>query len=276
MQSMNSYTLERQSTSPPTRRRAAPEVYLFGGLAILLSFATYLLPLPRTMLPYLIVLLPTLLALCFTAYRTGRAGVATLLGQIGGGDFDARWLAVAILMALGLRVTMSVVALGMGLIDTIQVRAATPFEMLSFAVMLFFAALLEEVGWRGFALPKLLATRRALAAALIIGIMWGLVHLALLLPGMVHAGTSPLATLIYLVSLSVLLTWLYVNSGGSVLLVTIFHASQSFFVIVNEGITQAQQVWLMAVVGLIMALIVVVISGPRLLADSTRLARWRT
>ncbi len=260
-------TTARQNRDVSTRARTVTDVYRFGGLIILLSFFVYLLPLPRTILPFLMVLLPTLFALLFTARHRGRAGMAALLGQVGHGRLDLRWLAVALLLAATLRVTMSVVALGMGLIDTIQVRAVTPLTMLGLALMLFLAAMLEELGWRGYALPKLLAMHRPLTAALIIGVMWGLVHLALLLPGMIHAGVSPLATMIYLVSMSVLLTWLFVKSGGSVLLVTFFHAGQSFFVLVNEGIVLAQQTWLMAGVGLVLALLVVVCGGLQVEGD---------
>lgn len=51
-----------------------------------------------------------------------------------------------------------------------------------------------------------------------IGVLWGSVHLALALPGMVYAGTPWLATILELVGLSVLITWLYVQTGGKVYL----------------------------------------------------------
>jgi hypothetical protein len=43
----------------------------------------------------------------------------------------------------------------------------------------------------------------------------------------------------------------------------VFHAAQSFFVIVNDGITQGQQIWLMAGVFLVMALIVALLERGR-------------
>jgi hypothetical protein len=46
------------------------------------------------------------------------------------------------------------------------------------------------------------------------------------------------------------------QTGGNILLTSLFHAAQSFFVIVNEGIPPTQQVWLMAGVYLALALIV--------------------
>jgi hypothetical protein len=84
------------------------------------------------------------------------------------------------------------------------------------------------------------------------------------LPGIVNEGVPPLPTLIALVGGSVLFTWLYVNSDGNLVLTTIFHAAQSFFVIVNEGIPLEQQAWLMAGVYLALALLVAILSGSQL------------
>jgi hypothetical protein len=81
---------------------------------------------------------------------------------------------------------------------------------------------------------------------------------------MMNEGASPLATLLGLIGGSVLFTWLYVNSDGSIVLTTLFHAAQSFFIILNDGITGPQQAWLMAGVYLSVALIVVLVTGSRL------------
>jgi hypothetical protein len=63
--------------------------------------------------------------------------------------------------------------------------------------------------------------------------------------------------------LSVLATWLYIGSGGNLLLTSLFHAAQSFFVIVNEGIPLEQQAWLMASVYVVAALIIAIVARPR-------------
>jgi hypothetical protein len=99
---------------------------------------------------------------------------------------------------------------------------------------------------------------------LTIGVLWGSLHLALLLPGMMNEGAPALPTVLALVGGSVLFTWLYVNSGGNIVLTTFFHAAQSFFVIVNTGITVAQQAWLLAGVYSAAAFIIVMIAGSSL------------
>ena len=239
-------------------------VAIFCSVTILLSFAAYLLPLPRAGVPFLMVLIPAIIAMALTAITAGRAGVRALLRQVGQWRVSPQWLIIILLLALLVRLAMSVIALWLGLIPALQLRPASPAQLLLLASILLIAALPEELGWRGYVLPRLLQRHSALFASLVIGLAWGVLHLALLLPGMMNAGAPVLPTLIQIVGFSVLVTWLYVNSGGKLVLTTLFHAAQSFFVIVNEGIPLAQQVWLMAGVYGATALLVVLLTGPML------------
>jgi membrane protease YdiL (CAAX protease family) len=147
------------------------------------------------------------------------------------------------------------------MIPAIQLRPMSPAQFVVLALILFIFAIPEELGWRGYALPKLLEHRSPLVAGLIVGVLWGALHLALHLPGMIYAGFPLLPTLFQLIGLSVLITWLYTRTGGNVLLTSLFHAAQSFFVIVNEGIPPMQLVWLMAGVYLGLAIIIVIVAG---------------
>jgi membrane protease YdiL (CAAX protease family) len=82
----------------------------------------------------------------------------------------------------------------------------------------------EEAGWRGYLPPRLQERWSALTATLLIGIVWFLWHVPLLfLPGDQNgAMPSPLLAAFILAS-AVLYTWLYNNTGGSVLAVTLLH-----------------------------------------------------
>jgi len=83
----------------------------------------------------------------------------------------------------------------------------------------------EELGWRGFALPRLLRRTDAMYSGLVLGLIWGVWHLGW------PAGWSSLAAGLIatqigtLTALSVILTWIFVNSGGSLILVTLAHAA---------------------------------------------------
>ncbi|HSL45059.1 MAG TPA: type II CAAX endopeptidase family protein [Anaerolineales bacterium] len=237
---------------------------LFCGLTIALTFAATLLPLPGELVAVVMVFIPALLAISLTGLSEGREGVRSLLGKLAHWRISLKWVAMALVLALVIRLAMSLIAVGLGMISTIQLRPGGPVQYIILAVIFFVFAIPEELGWRGYAVPKLLERYTPLAAGLIVGVLWGSLHLALLLPGMMNVGAPPLPTVLGLVSASVLFTWLYINSGSSILLTTLFHAAQSFFVIVNEGLTGPQQAWLMAGVYLAVALIVVLATGPRL------------
>jgi membrane protease YdiL (CAAX protease family) len=84
----------------------------------------------------------------------------------------------------------------------------------------------EEVGWRGYALPRL-ATHLGLGgASVFLGVIWALWHLPLFfLPGAGSEGQSFPIYLLHVTALSVAMSWLYWKAEGSLLLVMLMHAS---------------------------------------------------
>jgi membrane protease YdiL (CAAX protease family) len=87
----------------------------------------------------------------------------------------------------------------------------------------------EELGWRGFVLPRLLTGRSAVAASLILGTIWAIWHWPVLLPGQMLAGSSVWVHSPTLIVSSVLYTWIYLHSRGSLVPVVLFHAGQNAF-----------------------------------------------
>ncbi len=81
----------------------------------------------------------------------------------------------------------------------------------------------EEMGWRGYLLPRLQARRSPLIATLMLGVVWGFWHLPKYLgPG----NTGPFAWfMIKILAEAILYTWLYSHTQGSLLLTTLFHAA---------------------------------------------------
>jgi membrane protease YdiL (CAAX protease family) len=234
---------------------------IFCALTIALTFAATLLPLPAEVIPVVMVFIPAGMAISLASLAEGKAGVQPLLGKLTRWRISLKWAIIAVVLGFVMRVTISLIALGLGLIPAIQLRPMSIAQFVILALMLFIFALPEELGWRGYTLPKLLRQYSPLAASLIIGILWGLLHLALHLPRMMYAGLPLLPTLLQLIALSVITTWLYTHTGGNVLLTSLFHAAQSFFVILNEGILLMQLVWIMAGVYLSSAFIIAMVSG---------------
>jgi len=86
-------------------------------------------------------------------------------------------------------------------------------------------ALGEELGLRGFALPRLQEKMSPFRASLIIGVLWGAWHLPVLIGRDV---LSIVAFSLLAIGLSFLFTWLFNGSGGSLIPVLLFHATQNW------------------------------------------------
>lgn len=84
----------------------------------------------------------------------------------------------------------------------------------------------EEIGWRGYALPRLQKTHKSLHASLVLGALWGIWHLPLwLTKDNPMQETFVVWPLLELIATSILFTWVYNNSQGSLLLALLFHSS---------------------------------------------------
>ena len=84
----------------------------------------------------------------------------------------------------------------------------------------------EEFGWRGFALPRLLARWGPLTAALILGVIWWAWHLpTFFIATLSQSHLSIPVFLINSLALSVIMTWLYQRTRGDLLLMILVHAA---------------------------------------------------
>ena len=127
-------------------------------------------------------LVPSTVGVVLIALLRGRSGVRTLLGRLLRARIGLRWyLAVlALAMLVPLAVGVSILMGG----DTPVVDNTIFGVLFLFAFMIFpGSALGEEIGWRGFVLPRMQARHSALKASLVIGILWGPWHLPLWLTG---------------------------------------------------------------------------------------------
>jgi membrane protease YdiL (CAAX protease family) len=173
-------------------------------------------------------------------------------------------------MALVLRLTMDLLALLLGWIPSIRLVDWGLAQYLIIGVFTFVGAVMEELGWRGYVLPKLLERRSALVSALIIGIPWGILHISLTLPGQMNAGTSWLATVLFLAALSVILTWFFLQTRGGIAVGIVYHAAQNYFVFLNGGIPLAESLLLLTVVTGAIAVMLMFLYGPGLQRSPTR------
>src|SRR5215207_544295 len=118
---------------------------------------------------------PLIAALIVTAAIGGWQATRTLLLRMLQWRVGARWYAFAILLPLLVAVAAALVNVQLGAANpTAAVLANLPRFVLIFLVQLLFplaGGLGEELGWRGFALPRLLSGRSPLASALVLGVL---------------------------------------------------------------------------------------------------------
>jgi membrane protease YdiL (CAAX protease family) len=144
-----------------------------------------------------------------------------------------RWLAIALLVhpaIVALAIGISVASGDMAPTLRLPANGVVGWLMLVFFTF-WFGPLPEEMGWRGFALDRLLKTQSALSASIILGCVWATWHLPLFaVPGTFQhdlgiatpRGWVFLATM---VPLSVVITWVYQHTARSTLAAALVHFS---------------------------------------------------
>jgi membrane protease YdiL (CAAX protease family) len=208
---------------------------------------------------------PALAAIVVAAVADGKAGLKDLLGRVLRWRVGARWYAVA----LGLPAVLALAAAGLHL----ALGAGSSIEFGGLSVLNFVVFVLivgEELGWRGYALPRLLARRSALSASLILGVLWGAWHLpTFFVPGAPQYGLPLSAFMLLTVAYSVVFSWVYLHTRGSVLISTLLHGAINFFPgLLLGGIDPAPEYWLLAAVYGVAALALVAAAGPSLYRDT--------
>lgn len=242
-----------------SRQISLQDVWIFSVVSVLLSVVVIFL-LPGYAGAVLIVFFPTLAAIALIALRSGRNQIRPRLFSARAWHLTVKWFVISLAVALALRLGVSL--LGLFLVPDYQWQPGS-FSPLLLMTFLFAAG--EEIGWRGFALPTMLAHGyRPLTAALILGALWALLHLPLVLPGMLSAGTPMPAQFLIVLTLSIILTWAYLGGGNSLSPAVLLHGGQNTFVILNSGLDPVASGWLMAAVYGTVALLIIVLTRGKL------------
>jgi membrane protease YdiL (CAAX protease family) len=185
---------------------------------------------------------PSVIALWLTNRSDGRAGVEALVARVFRLRVAVRWYVFAAGYMVAVKLVVALIHRGATgvwprfgdepwFLMLVALVVSTPFQAG------------EEIGWRGYALPRL-ASRMGLArASLLLGLVWAVWHLPLFFvqaAGTYHQ-SFPMYTL-QVIALSVTFTWLYVRTGGSLALVMLLHAAinntKDIVPSVMEGATQ--------------------------------------
>jgi uncharacterized protein len=143
----------------------------------------------------------------------------------------------------------------------------------SMIILIIFAGLGEEFGWRGFALPRLQARYNALVSSLIIGALWAMWHIPLYF----IKGTSQydwqmegglLPTLLgysaFVIAWSIQYTWVFNNTKGSVLLAAVVHGAGNAWLGYIDVFSRGGfgGIMVLSIVSVIISIIIVLMAGP--------------
>ncbi|SDJ53774.1 type II CAAX endopeptidase family protein [Natronorubrum texcoconense] len=183
-----------------------------------------------------------------------------------------RWFAIILLLPVAVTLVAAAVDLLLGGSGLVWGEGVSEFGTNPAAILpaLFFVTLppiLEELGWRGYALDRLQLHWSALGASLILGVVWSLWHLPLFfIPGsfqhdMVGFGTIGFWLFtIGIVSLSPAFTWVYNHTARSILGIILLHGWVNFTAETLEVADPAYYLhWIL------LAVVLTVIWGPKTL-----------
>lgn len=224
-------TAESQFGASPASRWPLLRFFALAYAVMWICFLTVaLVPVPaHTALGQALLLFgafaPSLAALWLTARAEGGPGVSALLSGVIRWRVAARWYLFAAIYTVVIKLTVAVihrVATGAWprfgaeawYVIPLAILFSTPFQAG------------EEIGWRGYALPRLAARFGLSRASLLLGLIWGCWHLPQFF--IREADTYRQSFFVYVLgvsALSVVIAWLWERTGRSLLLPMLFHAA---------------------------------------------------
>jgi uncharacterized protein len=180
---------------------------------------------------------PALAAFIMSGLTEGRAGIRRLLGRIvlwrvGLGWYLFALLGLPVILALGAIVVPGNLASFEPMDPLALLLAYLPFFV--YPALIIGGPLGEEPGWRGFALPRLQRRHGPLVGSLILGIIWTFWHVVpVWLASWTAAGMLNIYNLVlyllFITSWTIVMTWIFNNTKGSVLMAILVHASVDAF-----------------------------------------------
>jgi membrane protease YdiL (CAAX protease family) len=232
------------------------------------------------------VLSASIAGIAMTAIEDGRAGLKLLLSRVLIWRVRAGYWIVAILFPIPVFLLGSLFnpIFGGDAIDLSNLVPAFPI-LPAFVGFFVVAGLGQELGWAGYLLPRLQARSNALVASFVRAILAGIWHLPLLIyarlehpalasfpySGWIAQMGFPFALavlfLMFLVPWSILYTWIFNNTQGSLLLVALLHASEIWvvYLMMSTGIdpNNIDNYWGYGGIMVLVATLVAMIAGSQ-------------
>jgi uncharacterized protein len=214
--------------------------------------------------------MPTLAAVIVTGLISGRTGIRALFRKLFIARVGFKWYGFAVFGIAAICVAAILLGNQFGpspaasiLSEGMPPRSRSVELLLTVAFYFILTGVLngEEFAWRGFALPRLQSKYNALVSSVILSVPFTLFHLPLFFDPAMNMG--PFASFaIRAIALTILFTWLYNHTRGSVLLAYFMHgAFNTWTRVFSIDPGNSFQDWMMTVVMVILAASVVAVSG---------------
>jgi membrane protease YdiL (CAAX protease family) len=216
-----------------------------GALAVAAPHVMRHEPLPKMtgilMFPAML-LGPSLVGIVMTRVTEGRSGLTHLFSRMFRGHLPLRWYAALLIPPVLVLTVLSC------LTEFVSPNF-TPNRFLMGAFFGIPAGLLEEIGWMGFAFPKMRSQSNALAPGILLGLFWSIWHL----PAIDFLGTATphghywfpffLAFTLAMTAMRVLICWIYTNTN-SVFMAQLMHMSSTGSLVIFSAprVTATQEV----------------------------------
>ena len=173
---------------------------------------------------------PSVAGLLMTSLVSGRAGLREVLARLLTWRVGGRWYAVALLSTpfLVTAVSLALSFLSPEFLPTIFMTNDKP-PLLSGVAAGLIVGILEELGWTGFAIPRVRRRYGVLGTGLLVGLLWGAWHFPMFWEPDSFSGVLPFAVLLvrlfsWLPAYRVLMVWVY-DRTGSLLVAMLMHGS---------------------------------------------------
>lgn len=214
---------------------------------------------------------PLVAALILSYLNQGKLGVKHLLRKFKA-KFRTTWLIPIFLLHPAITGTALLLSVLSGEpVPEFEALSNPVFVALAFVYIFFLGGpLQEEWGWRGYALDRLQRRWSALVSSLLLGMVWALWHAPLfLIPGTIQSQTPAWGFTVLIISGSILFTWIYNNTGGSILAVMLFHTMNNLSFVVFPTLQTTFGGLYLLIINIVLAAGLVLVYGPRTLQRAT-------
>jgi membrane protease YdiL (CAAX protease family) len=174
---------------------------------------------------------PSVAGLLMISLVSGRSGLREVLARLLTWRVGGRWYAVALLTApfLVMAVSLALSLLSPEFLPAVFMTNNKAPLLLSGLAAGLIVGIFEELGWTGFAIPRMRRRYGVLSTGLLVGVLWGAWHFIMFWEPGSFSGALPLAVLLvrlfsWLPAYRLLMVWVY-DRTGSLLVAMLMHAS---------------------------------------------------